>query len=305
MSASVTSNAAHHAAASSTRIQHRIALVEGLQIFYREAGDPANPTVLLLSGYPSSSFMFRDLIAALADDFHLIAPDYPGFGHSETPATNAFAYTFDHLAEVIETFAQTLNLKRFALYVQDYGAPVGFRIAARHPDWITSLIVQNGNAYDEGFTPAWAGFRALWADRSPATEKAVEAFFAPDMTRYFYQEGTRSPDALSPDTWSLDQFFLDKPNNRAANLELFYDYRNNPPLYPLWQAYLRAHQPPTLIVWGRNDPFFGPEGANAFLRDLPNAELHLLNTGHFALEEDGNEIAALIRAFLNRRSITA
>jgi pimeloyl-ACP methyl ester carboxylesterase len=172
-----------------------------------------------------------------------------------------FTYTFDHLAEVIEAFVQALDLSKFALYVQDYGAPVGFRIAARHPEWISSLIVQNGNAYEEGFTAAWAGFRALWADRNADTEAGVKAFFAPETTHFFYAAGTRNPDALSPDTWSLDQFFLNKPTNQAAQLELFYDYRSNPPQYPVWHAYFREHQPPTLLVWGKNDPFFGPEGA--------------------------------------------
>jgi pimeloyl-ACP methyl ester carboxylesterase len=283
---------------STSTVQNRTLSVKGLTLFYREAGNPANPTILLLHGYPSSSFMFRDLMRELADDFHLIAPDYPGFGHSETPAIDDFAYTFDHLSDVIEAFVQTLNLPRFALYVQDYGAPVGLRIAARHPEWITALLVQNGNAYEEGFTPAWAGFRALWADRNADTEAGVKAFFAPETTRFFYAQGTREPNALSPDTWSLDQFFLDKPANRAAQLELFYDYRSNPPQYPVWHTYFRQHQPPTLLVWGKNDPFFGPDGATAFQRDLPNAELHLLDTGHFALEEDGVEIAGHIRSFL-------
>ena len=277
---------------------YHTAAVDGINIFYREAGDPKKPTLVLLHGYPSSSFMFRNLIADLSERFHLIAPDFPGFGSSDAPAVDDFAYTFDHLADVTEKFLQTLSLNRFALYVQDYGAPVGFRIAARHPDWIEALIIQNGNAYEEGFTPAWEGCRALWKDRNADTEAAVAAFFAPETTRFFYAEGTRDPAHLSPDTWNLDQYFLDKPANRAAQMELFYDYRNNPPVYPVWHEYFRIHQPRTLIAWGKNDPFFGPEGAAGFRRDLPDAELHLLDTGHFALEEDGAEIAGLIREFL-------
>lgn len=281
---------------------YRTVLVDGLNIFYREAGNPNNPTLLLLHGCPSSSFMFRGLMADLSDRFHLIAPDYPGFGNSDAPATNNFAYTFDHLADVVEKFLQALRLDRFSLYVQDYGAPVGFRIAARHPDWIEALVVQNGNAYEEGFTAAWEGFRALWKNRTTDTEAAVAAFFAPETTRLIYVEGTRDPASISPDTWNLDQYFLDKPANRAAQMELFYDYRTNPPAYPQWHEYFRTHQPRTLIAWGKNDLFFGPDGATAFLRDLPQAELHMLNTGHFALEEDGKKIAELIRVFLSKNA---
>lgn len=283
---------------ASPRVAYHTLPIEGVNVFYREAGSPENPALVLLHGYPSSSFMFRDLISALADRFHVIAPDYPGFGQSDAPAVADFAYTFDHLADVTEKFLQALKLTRFSLYVQDYGGPVGFRIAARHPEWITALIVQNANAYEEGFTPAWAAFRALWADRNADTEAGVKAFFAPETTRFFYQQGTRDSTALSPDTWTLDQSFLDRPANRAAQLELFYDYRSNPPQYPVWHAYFRAHQPRTLLVWGKNDPFFGPEGAAAFQRDLPAAEIHLLDTGHFALEEDGDVIAAHILRFL-------
>ena len=275
--------------------------VDGLSVFYREAGDPANPTLVLLHGYPSSSFMFRDLMPRLADRFHLVAPDYPAFGHSAAPGTAEFAYTFDHLTDVTERFLDALGLTRCSLYLQDYGAPIGFRLACRRPERVEALVVQNGNAYEEGFTAAWAAFRALWQDRSDATEAAVREFFSPETTRFFYTAGTRDPGALSPDTWTLDQSLLDRPANRAAQMELFYDYRTNPPLYPAWQAYLREHRPPTLIVWGRNDPFFGPEGATAFGRDLPGAEMHLLDTGHFALEEDGEVIAGHIRAFFDRQ----
>ncbi len=284
---------------SLTHTYHRNVQIDGLNIFYREAGTPGNPVLLLLHGYPSSSFMYRDLIANLADQFHLIAPDYPGFGNSDTPAIDQFAYTFDHLAEITEKFVETLGLTRFSLYVQDYGSPVGFRIASHHPEWIESIIVQNANAYEEGFTDAWGAFRALWADRKAETEAAVRSFFSPDITRFFYTQGVRDLTALSPDSWTLDQIYLDRPANQAAQLELFYDYRNNPAHYPEWHAYFRTHSPRTLIVWGENDPFFNVDGAKAFLRDLPGAELHLLNTGHFALEEDGDQIAAHIRRFLS------
>lgn len=284
---------------SKTHTTYHTIEVDGINLFYRKAGNPANPTLVLLHGYPSSSFMFRDLMAQLSDQFYLIAPDYPGFGYSDAPDVSDFAYTFDHLADVTEQFLKALGVTRFNLYVQDYGAPVGFRIASRHPEWIQALIVQNGNAYEEGFTQAWQAFRELWQDRNEATEGAVKGFFAPETTRFFYTEGVRNAETLTPDTWTLDQSFLDRPANRAAQLELFYDYRNNPVEYPKWHTYLRDHQPPTLLVWGKNDPFFGPEGATAFQRDVPGAELHFLDTGHFALEEDGVEIAGYIRAFLS------
>ncbi|PZU98935.1 MAG: alpha/beta hydrolase [Pseudanabaena sp.] len=272
--------------------------IDGLNIFYREAGAKDKPTIVLLHGYPASSHMYRDLMNELSDQFHLIAPDYPGFGNSETPAIDKFEYSFDHLAEITEHFLQVLGLNRFSLYVQDYGAPVGFRIAAQHPDWIQALIVQNGNAYEEGLTPAWQAFRDLWSDRSEATEAPVRGFLTRDTTVFFYTAGTKSAQNINPDNWNLDQSFLDRPVNAAAQMELFYNYRANLDRYPQWHEYFRTHQPPTLIVWGKNDPFFGPEGANAFKRDLKNAEVHLLDTGHFALDEEGKAIASHIRRFL-------
>ncbi len=290
---------------SHATITYRSVEVGGVSIFYRAAGNPQNPTLLLLHGYPSSSFMFRGLIADLSDRFHLIAPDYPGFGNSSTPPPAEFAYTFDHLAEVMEQFLAALSLNRFSLYVQDYGAPIGLRLAARHPEWIEALIVQNGNAYEEGFTSAWEGTRALWQNRNADTEAAVADFFTLPSTRSGYVAGVRDISRLSPDTWNLDQSFLDRPINHAAQLELMYDYRTNPPLYPRWQEYFRASQPRTLIVWGKGDPFFSVEGATAYLRDLPQAELHLLDTGHFALEEDGPVIAEHISQFLAPREQAA
>lgn len=272
--------------------------VNGLNIFYREAGAKDKPLIVLLHGYPASSHMYRDLMTQLSDQFHLIAPDYPGFGNSDCPPISQFDYSFDRLADVIEQFLKALGLNRFSLYVQDYGAPVGFRIASRHPEWIQTLIVQNGNAYEEGFTPAWQAFRNLWGERSETTEAPVRDFLKRDTTIFFYTGGTRNPKNINPDNWNLDQYFLDRPENTAAQLELFYNYRANLEQYPTWHEYFRTHQPPTLVVWGKNDPFFGPEGANAFQRDLKTIEVHLLDTGHFALEEERDAIATQIRRFI-------
>ncbi len=272
--------------------------VDGLNLFYREAGKKDYPTIVLLHGLPSSSHMYRDLINTLSDQFHLIAPDYPGFGNSDTPAINQFEYSFDRLADVIEQFLQTLELNRFSLYVQDYGAPVGFRIATRHPEWIQTLIVQNGNAYEEGLTPAWKPFRDLWGDRTEKTEAAVREFLKRDTTIFFYTAGTRDLTHINPDNWNIDQYCLDRPENAAAQLELFYNYKGNLERYPEWHEYFRKHQPPTLIVWGKNDPFFSVEGAKAFEQDLKTIELHLLDTGHFALDEERLAIANHIARFI-------
>ena len=279
---------------------HKTVEVDGLNIFYREAGRPDAPTILLLHGFPTSSQMFRNLIPALADRFHLVAPDYPGFGNSSMPAVDAFDYSFDNLARVVERFTETLGLTRYSLYVMDYGAPVGFRLATAHPERIEALIVQNGNAYDEGLREFWAPFRAYWRDRSAATAAPLEGFLNIDVTKWQYTHGTRDPEVISPDTWTVDQYGLDRPGNREIQLQLFYDYGSNPPLYPSWQAYFRAHQPPTLIVWGKNDAIFPAAGAHPYKRDLETLEFHLLDTGHFALEEDGDVIARRIRAFLAR-----
>jgi pimeloyl-ACP methyl ester carboxylesterase len=281
-----------------TQTVYRTIEVDGVNIFYREAGLKDRPTIVLLHGYPASSHMFRDLINQLSGQFHLIAPDYPGFGNSDAPPIDQFEYSFDHLADVMEHFLQKLGLDRFSFYIQDYGAPVGFRIAARHPDWIQALIVQNGNAYEEGFTSAWKEFRQLWGERSTESETPVRNFLKLDTTIFFYTGGVRDRQNINPDNWNLDQSFLDRPNNNAAQLELFYDYRRNLECYPEWHDYFRRYQPPTLLVWGKNDPFFSPEGAEAFLRDLPNAELHLLDTGHFALEEECTAIAQQISRFI-------
>ena len=277
---------------------HKTVQIDGLDIFYREAGDKSAPTVLLLHGFPTSSQMFRNLIPALADRYHVVAPDYPGFGNSSMPAVDEFDYSFDNLAQIMDRFTQKLKLDKYSLYVMDYGAPVGFRLAAAHPQRIQSLIVQNGNAYDEGLKDFWTPFRAYWNDRNDTTAEPLKGFLNLEATRWQYTHGTRNPESLSPDTWTTDQYFQDRPGNKAIQLELFYDYGSNPALYPEWQAYFRKHQPPMLITWGKNDYIFPADGAHPYTRDLDNVELHLLDTGHFALEEDGELIAELIRNFL-------
>lgn len=288
------------APAQSAQTQHRSVKVNGLDIFYREAGPKNAPAILLLHGFPTSSQMFRNLIPALADRYHVIAPDYPGFGNSSMPTVDKFDYSFDNLASVIEGFTEKLKLNRYSLYVMDYGAPVGFRLAAKHPERVQSLIVQNGNAYEEGLRDFWKPFRAYWKDRNTETAKPLEGFLNIGVTKWQYTHGTRNPDAISPDAWTVDQYFLDRPGNKEIQLQLFYDYGSNPPLYPQWQAYFRKHQPPTLLVWGKNDKIFPAEGAHPYKRDLKNIEFHLLDTGHFALEEDGGVIARLIRKFLGK-----
>ena len=279
--------------------------IDGLKVFYREAGDPKNPAMLLLHGFPSSSHMYRNLMAQLADCFYLIAPDYPGFGNSSAPSPETFDYTFDKLSEVVEKLLVSLQLTKFTMFVQDYGSPVGFRIARRHPDWITGIVSQNGNAYEEGFTGVWDALRsALWKNRTAETEAPLAGFFTPEGVKWIYSEGTRNPEKISPDNWSTDLFFLGRPENHKIQLDLFYDYRENVKQYPLWHEYLRKHQPPTLVVWGANDPIFTQEGGRAFQRDVKDAEVHMLDTGHFALEDHCAEIAALVKAF-HLRSVAA
>lgn len=274
--------------------------VRGLEVFYREAGPKDGRTIVLLHGFPSSSHMFRDLIPRLADRYHIIAPDYIGFGYSAHPGTKQFSYTFENLTAVVEELLfQTLNLKKFSIYVQDYGSPVGFRLASKNPQAIEAIIVQNGNAYVEGLSPAWEPLRNLWSKRNTETETAVRGFLAPETTKFQYTHGVKDAAKISPDSYTFDQLFLDRPGNDAVQLELFFDYASNLALYPEWQSYFRTHQPPMLIVWGQNDPFFTVEGAKAYQRDLPNAELHLLDTGHFALEDESDAIANHIRRFLD------
>jgi pimeloyl-ACP methyl ester carboxylesterase len=277
---------------------YRTITVDGLDIFYREAGPADAPCIVLLHGFPSSSHMFRDLIPLLSDRFHLVAPDYPGFGYSAAPAPGVFAYTFDHLADVVERLLEARGLARYGLYLQDYGGPVGLRLASRHPERVEALIVQNANAYTEGISPALDPLKPFWAHRTPETEQAARALLTRDTTIFQYTHGARDRALVSPDSWTVDQHFLDRPGNAAIQLDLLHDYPANLALYPTWHAYFRAHRPRTLLVWGQNDPFFTVAGARAYLHDLPEAELHLLDTGHFALEEDHEAIAAHIRRFI-------
>ncbi len=277
---------------------HKTIKVDGLDIFYREAGPKNAPTILLLHGFPTSSQMFRNLIPALSDRFHTVAPDYPGFGNSSMLPVDQFEYTFDNLAEVMDKFTQKLGLKRYTLYVMDYGAPVGYRLAVKHPERVQALIVQNGNAYEEGLREFWKPFRAYWKDRSEKNAEPLKKFLNLGATKWQYTHGVRNPEVISPDNWIVDQYFQDRPGNKEIQLQLFYDYGSNPPQYPKWQAYFRKYQPPTLIVWGKNDHIFPGEGAYPYKRDLKNVEFHLLDTGHFALEEDGGLIAGHMRRFL-------
>jgi pimeloyl-ACP methyl ester carboxylesterase len=280
--------------------QHKTVTVDGLEIFYREAGPADAPTVLLLHGFPTSSHMFRNLIPALADRFHVVAPDYPGFGASAMPAVDEFDYTFDGLTNIVEAFTEKLGLESYSLYLMDYGAPVGFRLATRHPERVEALIVQNGNAYDEGLREFWAPLKTYWQERTDENATPLRGLLTIDATRWQYTHGVRDVATISPDNWAIDQSRLDRPGNQEIQLQLFYSYGSNPPLYPEWQAWLRKHQPPTLLVWGQNDEIFPAEGAHPYKRDLENLEFHLLDTGHFALEEDGARIAALMKDFLAR-----
>jgi pimeloyl-ACP methyl ester carboxylesterase len=284
---------------TTTTTHYRTITVDGLDIFYREAGDPAKPVLLLLHGFPASSFMFRRLIELLADDFHVIAPDYPGFGHSSAPAPPAFDYTFDRLTDVVERFTEVLGLTRYALYLQDFGGPVGFRLATRHPERVTFLTIQNANAYDEGLPDSfWTLPRVLWRDPSAANREQIrEAAMSDAALEWNYTHGVSDRTRVDPDNWLLQQALLSRPGNKDAMLDLLYDYRTNPGLYAHWHEYFRRHQPPALIVWGKNDVIFPEAGAHPYLDDLPKAELNLLDTGHFALEDHADVIADHIKRF--------
>jgi len=279
---------------------HRTLAVDGVNIFYREAGRADAQVVLLLHGFPTSSHMFRNLIPALADRYHLIAPDYPGFGQSDMPDRRTFAYTFDRFARLVEGLLDRLGVKRYAMYVMDYGAPVGWRLALAHPERITALVVQNGNAYEEGLKEFWDPIKAYWADASDKHRQALRTLVALDSTKFQYTDGVADVSRVSPDNWVHDQALLDRPGNADIQLDLFYDYRTNVPLYPAVQEYFRTHRPPTLLAWGKNDKIFPADGAHPYRRDLPDAELHLFDTGHFALEDKADEIVPIIRDFLAR-----
>ena len=279
--------------------QHKTINIDGIDVFYREAGPIDAPTILLLHGFPTSSHMFRNLIPELSDRYHVIAPDYPGFGNSAKPAVDDFDYSFDNLAVLMEKLVSELNVKKYSLYLMDYGAPIGFRIAANNPQRVDSLIIQNGNAYEEGLREFWDPIRVYWNDRSSENAAPLANFITRDGVKWQYTHGVRNEAAISPDNWNVDLQHLSLEGNPQIQLQLFFDYQNNVPYYPEWQAYFRKHQPPTLIVWGKNDYIFPAEGAYPYQRDLENLEFHLLDTGHFALEEDGQLIAAHIRKFLS------
>jgi len=308
-----------------TQVYYRTQQIDGLEIFYREAGDPSNPTLLLLHGFPTSSHMFRNLIPRLASRYHVVAPDYPGYGNSSMPSVDEFEYSFDKLAEIVEKLIDRIGMDRYSIYMMDYGAPVGFRIAVTSPDRVDGLVIQNGNAYDEGIdNDFWAPFKAYWKDRdavdqgldnawwgnvkaahqkqSMTNDEALRFLITLDATKWQYLNGARNPQAVSPDNWHVTQRLLDRPGNAEIQLQLFYSYGTNPPQYPRWQAYFREYQPPTLIVWGNNDEIFPTAGAHPYQRDLKNTELHLLDTGHFALEEDVDWIGKLMLDFLDRNT---
>ncbi len=274
--------------------------IDGVQLFYREAGPVDAPLVVLLHGFPTSSHMFRNLIPLLADRYHVIAPDYPGFGNSAMPDHTKFGYTFGHYADLMDALLERHGAKTYAMYVMDYGAPVGYRLALKHPERITALIVQNGNAYDEGLQAFWDPIKAYWADGSAAHRHALDVLVAPETTVFQYTDGVRDVSRIDPDNWLHDQALLDRPGNKDIQLDLFHDYGSNVPLYPKFQAFFRERKPPTLIVWGQNDKIFPADGAEPYLRDLPNAELHLLDTGHFALEDKLDIMAPIIHDFLDR-----
>jgi pimeloyl-ACP methyl ester carboxylesterase len=279
-------------------MQYKTIEVDGLNVFYREAGDPSAPKLLLLHGFPSSSHQYRNLIPALADRFHVIAPDYPGFGNSDMPDPKTYSYTFDNAAATVEAFCQKLGFTKFGLYVQDYGGPVGFRVLDRHPDWLEWLIIQNTNAYEVGFTEVWAGLRgAYWKDRTAEAEAAIAPFLEPPTVHAVYTTGHPKPESISPDNWNMDNHFLERPNAKQVQLDFFYDYRTNVELYPKWQSFLKDRQPKTIIFWGQGDIFFTPAGGEAFLEVLPNAEMHRLDSGHFAVEDCLDDIAGGMKAF--------
>ncbi|OYY88413.1 MAG: alpha/beta hydrolase [Rhizobiales bacterium 35-66-30] len=272
--------------------------VDGLKLFYREAGDASRPTVLLLHGFPSASHMFRDLIPELAEHYHVVAPDLPGFGMTEQPARDQFGYTFENITNVVDRFTEVLGLTKFAIYVFDYGAPVGFRLAVKHPERITAIVTQNGNTYVEGVSDAFAPVMAYWNEPTQANRDALRGFLAPETTLFQYTHGVDDPTKVSPDGRNLDDFYLSRPGNDEIQLDLLLDYQTNVALYDTIQAYLREHQPPVLAIWGRNDPFFIPPGAEAFKRDVPAADVRFVESGHFALETHAVEIGAAMREFL-------
>ena len=282
------------------RTRHRVVDVDRLKIFYRQAGADTSPALLLLHGFPTSSHMFRDLIPALADHYHVIAPDLPGFGFSDAPGRTQFKYTFDHLTDVIDRFTTAIGLARYAIYVFDYGAPVGFRLATRHPERITAIISQNGNAYEEGLSEGWSPIQRYWKEPTAENRAALRRFLTPETTKWQYVHGVSDESLVAPESYTLDSTLLARPGNDEIQLDLFLDYASNVALYPRFHEYFRTRRPPLLAAWGRNDPFFLPPGAEAFKRDIPGAVVRFFDTGHFALETHAADIAAAIREFLAR-----
>jgi pimeloyl-ACP methyl ester carboxylesterase len=281
--------------------RHRTAVIDGINMFYREAGPADGPAVVLLHGFPTSSHMFRNLIPALADRYRVIAPDYPGFGQSGAPDRSSFAYTFDRFGELVDRLLDQLGATNYAMYVMDYGAPVAWRLALKHPDRITGLIVQNGNAYEEGLKEFWNPIKKYWDDNAEDSRNALRKLFSLETTKFQYTDGVSDTSRISPDNWTHDQPLLDRPGNNDIQLDIFYDYRSNLPLYPKVQEWLRQHRPPTLIVWGKNDVIFPADGAHPYKRDLSDLEFHLLDTGHFVLEDKADEVIPLIHDFLDRK----
>ena len=275
--------------------------VNGINIAYREAGNPKNPTIVLLHGFPSSSHQYRKVLNELSDEYHLIAPDYPGFGNSDLLSPTEYVYTFDNIAKTVDSFLEKKKLLTYAIMIQDYGAPVGMRIATAHPERITAIISQNGNVYEDGLGKGWKNIRPFWSNRNEETEGQIRFAFSLEALRMQYVGGTVNPELVNPDTWHLDYLRLSRPNAPEANLDLLYDYQNNIKLYPKWQKYLRDNQPPLLIVWGKNDAFFPESGAEAFKRDVKDIDYNIYDTGHFALEEKGQEIISKMRAFMKNK----
>lgn len=293
--------AAHYAQSIPPVIYYHTVKVDGIDVFYREAGPENAPVVLLLHGFPTSSHMFRRLIPALADRYHVIAPDYPGFGESAAPDHTSFKYSFGHYADLMDGLMDRLGASRYAMYVMDYGAPVGYRLALKHPERVSALIIQNGNAYDEGLKAFWDPIKAYWADGSEAHRQAIAFLVAPETTKFQYTDGMSDVTRIDPDNWSHDQALLDRPGNKDIQLDLFLDYGTNVPLYPAFQEFFRKYRPPTLIVWGKNDKIFPADGAYPYKRDLPDAEVHLLNSGHFVLEDQFELAEPMIHDFLDRK----
>lgn len=299
-----TARPAHAPAVARTApavVHYRSEKIDGVNVFYREAGPADGPVVLLLHGFPTSSHMFRNLIPSLADRYRVIAPDYPGYGQSDAPDHTRFLYSFAHYTDIVDTLVQRLGAKRYAMYLMDYGAPVGYRLALKHPERVSALIVQNGNAYEEGLRDFWTPIKAYWEEHTPARRKALAGLVSLETTKFQYTDGMGDVTRISPDNWVHDQALLDRPGNSDIQLDLLYDYRTNVPLYPQFQQFFRDRKPPTLIIWGKNDKIFPAEGAHPYLRDLPAAEFHLLDSGHFALEDRLEEMAPLIHDFLDRK----